>query len=90
VANGVSGGLGAVGAAGLGEDVPDMRGNCTEADRQHGRDVSIAAADRDQAKHLGLARGQVVGRARARQFIETLGDAFLKRAHADLARTLEA
>src|ERR1700730_4913634 len=68
--HGVGRSLGAVGAAGLGEDIADVRRRRIEADRQHGRDVGVATADGDQAQHLGLARGQVVGRAGPGQFIE--------------------
>ena len=45
--HGVGRRLGAVGAAGLGEDVADMRRHGIEADRQHHRDVGVAAADGD-------------------------------------------
>ena len=63
VAHGVGGGLGAVGAAGFGENVADVRCYGVEADRQHGGDVGVAAADRDEAQYLGFAGSQVVGGA---------------------------
>src|SRR6266478_3412961 len=70
--------LGAVDATGLGENVADMRGYGVEADRQHRRDVGVAAADRDQAQDLGLARGQVVGCAGAGQLAEAASGALLQ------------
>ena len=75
----VGGGLGAVGAAGLGENIADMRRYRVEADRQRQRDVGVAAAYGNQAQYLGLARGQVVGRTRAGQFFETAGGALYLR-----------
>jgi len=55
VPHGVGRRLGAVGAASLGEDVADVRRHGIEADRQHHRDVGVAAADGDQSQYLDLA-----------------------------------
>src|SRR6266851_6666720 len=48
--HGVGRGLGAVSAAGLGENVADMRRHGVEADRQHRRDVGITTPDGDQTQ----------------------------------------
>ena len=94
VAHRIGRGLGAIGTAGLGEDVADMGRHGVEADREHRGDVGVAAADRDEPQHFGLARGQIVvrrcGPRRSAQFVEAGGSALFQCAHADLARAFEA
>src|SRR6185437_10934831 len=52
--------LGAVGASGFRQDVMDVGGNRALPDREHERDIGIAPADREQAKHVQLSSGQIV------------------------------
>ena len=60
---GVVHGLAAVARAGLGEDPVDVRLHRRLADEQGPGDLPVGLARRDEAEHLGLARGQVAGAA---------------------------
>jgi len=60
VAQGIGRCFGAVGTAGLGEDVAHMAGDGTEADAQGVGDVPVALACGDEPQHLELARREPV------------------------------
>ena len=61
MAVGVSGGLGAVGDAGLVEDALEVEGDGVLADDECLGDLAVRLAGRDQPQHLDLALGQPIG-----------------------------
>ena len=60
MADGVAGGLRAVGAAGLAEDRPDMVGDSVLADEQQRADLGVGQPGRHTPQHLDLTIGQVI------------------------------
>ena len=56
-AHGIGGGLGAVGTAGLGQDIAHMRCHGVQADLQHQGDIGVAAADGQKPQDLQFPRG---------------------------------
>ena len=60
VPNGVSRSFGTIGALRLVENVPDMRSDGIETDRQYERNILVRAPDREQTQNLDFASREVV------------------------------